>query len=62
MCKSWTGVSRLTASGLVLYRRVTDNAENTVLLSRNAGHTENKLRDNYLASPLACWLLPSNEL
>jgi hypothetical protein len=36
--------------------------ENTVLLLRSADDTENKSRDNYLASPLARWLLPSNEL
>jgi hypothetical protein len=27
-----------------------------------ADHTENKPRDSYLDSPLARWLLPSNEL
>jgi hypothetical protein len=43
----------LAASGLVLYGRGTDNAEKTVLLLRSADHTENKLRDSYLASPLA---------
>jgi hypothetical protein len=32
------------------------------LLLRSADHTENKSRDNYLASPLTRWLLPSNEL
>jgi hypothetical protein len=31
----------LAASGLVLYSRGTDNGENTVLLLRNADHTEN---------------------
>jgi hypothetical protein len=31
----------LDASGLVLYNRGTDNAENTVLLLRSADHTEN---------------------
>jgi hypothetical protein len=31
----------LAASGLVLYSRVTDNAENTVLLLRSADHTDN---------------------
>jgi hypothetical protein len=37
----------------------------TVLLlsiGHGADHTEDKSRDNYLASPLARWLLPSNEL
>jgi hypothetical protein len=29
---------------------------------RSEDHTENKSRDIYLASPLARWLLPSNEL
>jgi hypothetical protein len=43
----------LAASGLVLNSRGTDNAENTVLLLRSANDTENKSRDNYLASPLA---------
>jgi hypothetical protein len=52
----------LAASGLVLYSHGTGNAENTVLLLRTADHTENKWRDSYLASPLARWLLPSNEL
>jgi hypothetical protein len=33
-----------------------------VPLLRSADHTENKSRDNYLASPLARWLLPSSEL
>jgi hypothetical protein len=36
--------------------------ENIGLLFRSADHTENKSRDNYLASSLARWLLPSNEL
>jgi hypothetical protein len=37
--------------------------ENTApLLLRGADYTENKSRDNYLASPLDRWLLPSNEL
>jgi hypothetical protein len=39
----------LAANGLVLYSSGTDNAEN-------------KSRHSYLASPLACWVLPSNEL
>jgi hypothetical protein len=47
---------------IVSYPLGTDNTENTVLLLRSADHTENKSRDNYLASALARWLLPSNEL
>jgi hypothetical protein len=43
----------LAASRIVLYSRGTDNAENTILLLRSADHTENKLHDSYLASPLA---------
>jgi hypothetical protein len=35
--------------------------ENTIPLLRSADHTENKLRDNYLASPLVSWVLPNNE-
>jgi hypothetical protein len=31
----------LAARGLALYSRVTDNAENTVLILRSADHTEN---------------------
>jgi hypothetical protein len=34
--------------------------KNTVLLLRSADHTENNSHDNYLASQLARWLLPSN--
>jgi hypothetical protein len=45
-----------------LYRFCTDITENTVLLLLSADHRENKSRDSYLASPLARWLLPSNEL
>jgi hypothetical protein len=51
----------LVASGLVLYSRGTDNAENTILFLHSADHTENQSRDSCLASPLARWLLPSNE-
>jgi hypothetical protein len=31
-------------------------------LLRSADHTENRSHDNYLANPLARWLLPSNKL
>jgi hypothetical protein len=50
----------LVASGLVLYSRGNDKAENTVLLLRSSDHTKNKSCDSYLASLLARWLLPSN--
>jgi hypothetical protein len=51
-----TGVS-LAASGFVLYRRGTDNAENTVLL-RSADHTENT--SHVIAKH--CWVVTSLHL
>jgi hypothetical protein len=45
---------------LSLYRHGKDHAENTVLLLRHASF--GVPRDCYLGSPLARWLLPSNEL
>jgi hypothetical protein len=50
-------------SRILSYPRHGPRTENTgPLLLRSADHTENKSRDNYLASPLARSLLPSNEL
>jgi hypothetical protein len=48
----------LAASGLVLYSRGTERAENTVLLLHSSDYTS---RGSYLASPLARWLLRSSE-
>jgi hypothetical protein len=52
----WSGLSYR----LSLYRHGTDHAENKVLLLRHASVWVP--RDHYLGSPLARWLLPSNEL
>jgi hypothetical protein len=40
-------------SCILSYHLGTNYAQKTVLLLRSADHTENKSRDNYLASPLA---------
>jgi hypothetical protein len=53
----WTYGSQLS-----LYSRSTDRIEITVLLLHKEDHRENSSRDSYLASPLARWLLSSNEL
>jgi hypothetical protein len=45
-----------------VYSRQKPRTENTVLLLHSANHTENKSRDSHLASSLARWLLPKNEL
>jgi hypothetical protein len=45
--------SLLAASGLALYSRGTDNAENTVLLLRGADHTENTC--HVIATQRAHW-------
>jgi hypothetical protein len=62
-CWTITGVfSNPSYNRSSLYWPCTDNTENTVPLLLSADQTENKPRGNYLASPLARWLLPSNEL
>jgi hypothetical protein len=66
----WTAVCRcipilfteLATSVPALYSRGMDKAENTVLLLRGAGHTDNMSCDRYAAGSLALWLLHSNEL
>jgi hypothetical protein len=42
--------------------RKEDHIETEPLLLRKEDHTGNESRDIHLASPLARWLLPSNEL